>query len=151
MADFIKIENLEKLLKKMDAEHLLGKAVYNCLFRMAETTLNKAKTRSPHRTGRTWSSLGKEEGKQFDRAPIPKWVMVGTNVNANGFPYPKALDDGYRTDTGSAYHYRGHSLNAELYGQETKGWFTDTPGLLANEYKRIGDMMLDEIAKEWGK
>lgn len=141
---FIQVENIEEVLATIDPEHLLAKPVHDFLYKCGLETSNMAKERAPHDTGRLWSSLGTDESIEIDNAEIPLWVMVGTNVNAEGFPYPKALDESDR------YHYRGRSQTA-LFGTETKDWFSGTPALLTGRYKELSDAMLEDIAERWGK
>ena len=146
----VHILNLQEVLSKLDGKKLLAGPVKNFLTRCAIATLNKAKERAPVDTGRLWSSLTFQPGVNviIDNAEIPSEVAVGTNVNAEGFPYPKALDEG------DQYHYRGKGEQGGkswgLVGQPTKGWFSDVPSLLGEEYRELSNTLAEEIAAEWG-
>jgi hypothetical protein len=152
----LSIENLDEVLRKLDSPKLLAKAVRNFLTHCAVATLNTMRDRAPHDTGRLWSNLTFQPGVNvvIDDAEIPSQVIVGTNVNADGFPYPKALDIGSysvkSSQSSGLYHYRGKSMT-EFYGKETMGWFSEAPGLLTDKYRELGDTMLDEIKAEWSK
>lgn len=145
------LDGLDKLLENLDARKLLAGPITRFLTRCAMITLNKAKERAPVDTGRLWTSLtyGRGDNVEMDTAEPPLSVRVGTNVQADGFPYPKALDEGEQ------YHYRGKAERGTkswgLYGEPTKGWFSDVPGLLSDQYGEAGEAMLNEIGESWGK
>lgn len=141
----ITIEGIDEALKRLSPKELL-KPLERYLLRIAIATQSKAKERAPVDTGRLRSSIAYQAPEsilEFDNAEPPLWVRVGTNVNADGFYYPKALDESEK------YHYRG--TLPELVGQPTQGWFSDTPGLLTDKYGKIGDQLLSEIQDIWSK
>ncbi|OQB25097.1 MAG: hypothetical protein BWY10_02525 [Chloroflexi bacterium ADurb.Bin180] len=139
------VEGIDRVLKKLDPKKLL-KPLEGYLLRIGIATQGKARERAPVDTGRLVSSiayLAPDSILEIDNSEPPMWVKVGTNVNANGFYYPKALDESER------YHYRGKLPG--LVGTPTQGWFSETPGLLQDEYAKIGDRLLSDISDLWGK
>jgi len=139
------VEGIDRVLKKLTAKQLL-KPLGDYLLRIGIATQSKARERAPVDTGRLVSSiayLAPDSILEEDNAEPPLWVRVGTNVNANSFYYPRALDESER------YHYRGKLPG--LVGTPTQGWFSETPGLLESEYAKIGDKLLSDISDLWGK
>jgi hypothetical protein len=141
----IEIIGLQAALQKLDPKKLL-KPLKDYLTRLAIATQTGARDRAPVDTGRLVTSIGynaPDSILELDNAELPLWVRVGSNVNAYGFYYPRALDEGEQ------YHYRGK--HPALVGQPTRGWFSDVPGMLTTQYNEIGDRFLSDVADIWGK
>jgi len=116
MALEFRVNGLAELIRKFDGKLL--KAPLRTFFKRAALRLEGAgKGRSPVDDGRLRNSLTHE----IDSSEPPLWAKVGSNVNARGFPYPIALDEGGVT---RIYHYRGGGAMG-LAGEPTKGWFSE--------------------------
>jgi len=111
-------KQLARFLRKCSPE-ILQDPLHKFFDRAGNAVLNSAKIEAPVDTGRMRASLGKgTTGGLWEEDPsqVPLWLKVGTNVNAEGFSYPFALD------TDPKYHYRG--TRPDRKGQQTKGWFS---------------------------
>ena len=148
----VKIENLAEVLGKMSPA-LYADALRKFWERAAETVLNYARLNAPVDTGRMRSSLAKGAPGNvwsLDNASTPQWMKIGTNVNRNGFSYPKVLEESDR------YHYIGGGAGGAgnlktktkglFSGKPTKGWFS---GSFTEAKPDIGSWV-KALAKEIG-
>lgn len=113
----LRVNGLERLIRKLEGKAVLNAPLKRFFSRAAIRLVAAAKGRSPVNFGRLRNSLAHE----IDSSTPPLWAKVGSNVNANGFPYPIALDEGGIT---RIYHYiSGGAMGLE--GERTKGWFSE--------------------------
>jgi hypothetical protein len=147
MTKQVQIEGLQRILKKLQPKELWGHSFRRFFDRSGETVLNEARLNAPVKTARTITSLGRgasDNVYDLDPNDLPAYLRVGTRVNRNGFPYPRALNDSDR------YHHRSKT-GFGLKGKPTKGWFTDSLKRAMPQIRSYLGQMRAEIKQKWNK
>lgn len=136
------IPDLARMIEKLDPDLWEG-PLRDFWERAALSFLNEAKSRAPVDTGRLINSLARNapSGIWQMASPHPLWMKVGTNVNREGFPYPRYLEESERT------HYRGKHPN--FVGQSTKGWFSSALDAARGAIDQALTTFAEEIGKRW--
>lgn len=137
----IKVEGLDKIKGKLDAERLYGPALRHNLGTLAQVALVLAKQRSPSKTGALRSSLD----YKVSSAPVPTWSKVTFNPAArSGFRYGYALDTGGKAG-GRTYHYR----SSGPVGRATFGWLGKIRGQMREAIAGAVSKITQEIEGFW--
>ena len=152
----VKVEGLAEALRKLSPE-LYSEPLRKFWERAGIEVLNAAKLRAAVGvSGRMRASLAKGAASSvwdLDSGNPPKSLRIGTNVNRNGFFYPRALEESDK------YHYRGggaggaSNLQAKvkgaLSGEPTKGWFSNAFKDALPQIKHWLVKLSEEIAAKW--
>lgn len=152
----VKIDGLDKLLRKAEGRFLLGGALRGAFERAGYSVTNAAKERAPVDRGQLRAGIG----HQVDEAPIPQWVEIGTR----NIPYAQAVHDGRRPGSfppmqAIAAWCARKGINADPFliaraiavrGTKPKPFLTDA--LTAEKPKVQGffDTAAREIEVKWG-
>jgi hypothetical protein len=151
----IKIEGLDEALKRLNSS-LYAEPLRRFWQRVGILVINQAHLNAPVDTGRLRSSLAQgapNSISEIDSANPPLWAKVGTNVNREGFFYPRALEESDR------YHHRGGGAGgagnlkakaqSKFGGQPTKGWFSGSIREAVDQLDQWLDKLKEEIAARW--
>jgi hypothetical protein len=84
----IKIEGLDKLLRKADGRYMLGGALRSAFERVGYQVEGAAKERAPVDRGQLRAGIG----HKVDGGEIPQWVEIGTR----NIPYAPVIHEGRR-------------------------------------------------------
>ncbi len=135
----IKIEGLENMKRKMDAETLYGPILRHNLDTLGQVALGLARGRAPRKSNAMAGTLNYEVSK----APMPHWSKVTFNpaAGSKGFRYGYALDQGGAAG-GRAYHYRGT-------GKATFGWLHKIRPLMQGAISSAASAIAREIEGKW--
>ena len=125
-----KLEGVEDLIRKVDAQTLLSGPLRRFFERATLIVVRFTKLRAPYRTGRLQSGIT----NRIDPRPMPLWGQVATGITDRGVSYPTILEMSERT------HYRATGRK----GQPTRGWWS---GGLSDSQREIGDAM-DAMGRE---
>lgn len=154
----VDMADMERIRKKLGVD-LIADPMRSFFNKAVIAVQSKGRERAPVDTGRMVNSLATE----VDRARLPLWGKVGTNVKSKrGFLYPAALD------ASPIYHYRGGKSQGRVsaravvqgktrggaggsMGSPTKGWFSDVPALLRTKVQGFVRDMGREIAARFDK
>jgi hypothetical protein len=150
----VQIENLERLLKKLQPQEMLGQPMRRFFDRSGESVLNFGKLRAPVDQGRMRSSLSRGAiGNiwRMDESISPRHLHVGTNVQNRGVSYPAVLEAG-EDNKGRVFHYRGGGARGKkARGKPTKGWFSGALKDARTSIKRYLGQMGNEIKEAFGR
>jgi len=152
----IKIEGLDKLLKKVDPK-LLSKPLRNFFQRSTIAIQNRAREKAPVDTGRLRAGIATE----VDHSSPPKWGKVGTNVKYAPFvefgtrphwPPPGVLQPWARRH-GFPPGARGDFLVRRAiaqHGTRARPYLTPAFEESMSDIKHFLDRVADEIKAGWG-
>jgi hypothetical protein len=112
------------------------------LARLGISLLNKATLLSPVKSGRTRGSLKKgAAGNVWIESSSA--LLIGSTVQADGFYYPRALDEGGALD----YSY----ASGPFQGKPLSGWFTQIASRSEADVRAALDAAKQELLKKWGR